>query len=154
MILASLEHLAGQAALSQSLRKGLDWLREHAADAVLPERVEIDGKQVYALVQAYDTLTAGEEIRLEAHKAYIDVQFIVAGEEMMGWADVRALRDPTAYNPDKDVFHGVLPAREVTPLHVRAGQAAIFFPEDAHAPKLAAAAPAAVRKIVLKVKVS
>jgi YhcH/YjgK/YiaL family protein len=153
MIVAALEYLAGQAVSPAGLKKALEWLQEHAADALLPERVEIDGKAVYALVQAYETIPAGAEVKLEAHKRYIDIQYIVSGEEMMGWADVRALRQPTAYNPDKDVFHGLLAASEMTPVQVRAGQAAVFYPEDAHAPKLAVSTPTAVRKIVVKVQV-
>jgi biofilm protein TabA len=153
MIVAALEYLAGQAVSPAGLKKGLAWLKEHGGDASLPERVEIDGKAVYALVQTYETIPAGAEVKLEAHKNYIDIQYIVSGEEMMGWADVRALRQPTAYNPDKDVFHGTLPVIEMTPVQVHPGQAAVFYPEDAHAPKLAVTEPQTVRKIVVKVRV-
>jgi biofilm protein TabA len=152
MIVAALDFLSRQAA-GENLKKGLDWIKEHAGDPSLPDRIEIDGKAVYALVQAYQTAPAGAEVKAEAHKNYIDIQYIVSGEEMMGWADLQALRQPTPYDPAKDVFHGMLPAAEMTPVQVRAGQAAIFFPEDAHAPKLAVAAPCAVRKIVVKVQV-
>jgi YhcH/YjgK/YiaL family protein len=152
MILGALEFLAGQTVAIPNLVKGLAWLQEHAADPGLPERVEIDGKAVYALVQRYETQAAEGVIKLEAHRSYIDIQYICSGEEMMGWADVRALRDATVYNPEKDVFHGWMEAAQVTPLQVRSGQAAIFFTEDAHAPKLAVGAPTSVVKIVVKVR--
>ncbi len=152
MLVANLTDLAQQAALTPALKTALQWLSEHANDANLPERVDIDGKDVYALVQVYQTAPAAEPVRLEAHKAYIDIQYIAAGEEVMGWAHVAELQAPTPYNPDKDVFHGTLPAAQVTPVLVKAGQAAIFFPVDAHAPKLAGQLPSDVRKIVLKVR--
>jgi YhcH/YjgK/YiaL family protein len=153
MIVAPLQDLARQVALNPRLKTALDWLAANAARSDLPERVEIDGKDVYALVQAYETAPAGEAMRLEAHQNYIDIQFIAAGEEVMGWAPVSELPEPTLYNPEKDVFHGNLPAKQLTPVLVKAGQAAIFYPADAHAPKLAGEKPAAVRKIVLKVRV-
>jgi biofilm protein TabA len=153
MIVADLENLAAQASPAANLRRGLEWLKENCARADLPERIDIQGKDLYVLVQAYETQPAGAEVRLEAHRNYIDIQYVVSGEEMMGWGPVRALRDATPYNPEKDVFHGLLPAAEMTSIQVRAGQAAIFYPEDAHAPKLAVAQPVAVRKIVVKVRV-
>lgn len=152
MLVASLNDLAHQAALTPALKTALDWLAAHAADADLPERVDIDGKEVYALVQAYQTAAPAEPMRLEAHHNYIDVQYVAEGEEVMGWAHVTELQAPTPYNPDKDVFHGTLPGAQVTPVLVKAGQAAIFYPADAHAPKLCGQQPAAVRKIVLKVR--
>lgn len=153
MIVAPLPDLARQVALTPSLSTALEWLAVNADRSDLPERVAVDGQNVYALVQAYETAPVAEVVRLEAHQHYIDIQFIVSGEEVMGWAPVTELLDPTPYNPEKDVFHGHLPAAQLTPVLVKAGQAAIFYPADAHAPKLAGEKPAAVRKIVLKVRV-
>jgi YhcH/YjgK/YiaL family protein len=47
---------------------------------------------------------------------------------------------------------GTCPLAQATLIRVDAGQAALFFPSDAHAPKLAVAAPGPVRKIVVKVQ--
>lgn len=153
MIVTALENLGTQVFQTSAMRKGLAWLRENHANSALPERVEIAGKEVYALVQSYETAVAGEEVRLEAHQNYIDIQYIVSGVEMMGWAPLDALYEATPYNPEKDVFHGLVPVAQLTPLLVRAGYAAVFYPEDAHAPKLAAGRPRAVKKIVVKVRV-
>ena len=71
----------------------------------------------------------------------------------MGWAHIAALQAPTPYNAEKDVWYGTLPVSGMTLVQVMPGQAAVFFPEDAHAPKLAVAAPVNVLKIVVKVRV-
>jgi YhcH/YjgK/YiaL family protein len=42
----------------------------------------------------------------------------------------------------------------MTPVRVAAGEAAVFFPEDAHAPKLALSTPEPVLKVVVKVRVN
>jgi biofilm protein TabA len=154
MIVATLKDLSHQVALTPAMQTALDYLNQvQSSVEPQPARVEIDGKRVYALYQDYETIPSGAEVRLEAHRQYIDIQYIASGEEMMAWAPVNTLQNPTEYNPDKDVFHGTLPAAESTPVRVSAGQAAIFFPEDAHAPKLACAAPTAVHKIVIKVQI-
>ena len=153
MIVAELSELSKQLSLTPGLQKALDFLAENAAGEGLSERVEIDGKLVYALVQAFDTVPAGEMVELEAHREYIDIQYVAQGEEVMGWAALSDLPHLTDYNPAKDVLHGLLPAQSMTPVRVKAGQAAVFFPKDAHAPKLAGGKPQWVKKIVVKVAV-
>jgi biofilm protein TabA len=151
MIVAALSHLPGQTTQSARMQQALAWLQANCSNPDLPARIEIDGKAIYAMVQEYETAAAGGLVKCEAHRAYLDIQYIATGEEMMGWAALDTLQNPTAYNPDKDVLFGEVAAAALTPVQVRAGQAAIFFPEDAHAPKLAVGAPCAVRKIVVKV---
>jgi YhcH/YjgK/YiaL family protein len=153
MIVAELDELAKQMALTPALEKALAFLSEHRSAAGLAERVEIDGTAVYALVQDFETEPVGAEVDFEAHRLYLDIQYVVVGEELMGWAPLSELRGAGAYNPAKDVLHGLFPAAEMTPVRVKAGQAAVFFPQDAHAPKLAAGKPGWVKKIVVKVAV-
>jgi len=153
MIVTALENLPHQIAISPNMHKALEYLKNVPAAGLAPGQVEIDGKNVYVMIQAYETRPAADEERLEAHRNYIDIQYVAAGEEAMGWAHIAALQNPTAYNPEKDVWYGTLPAAGMTRVQVMAGQAAVFFPEDAHAPKLAVAASANVLKIVVKVRV-
>jgi biofilm protein TabA len=153
MIVAALDDLPAQMAGSARMKKAMDFLQANRTAEGLGERVEIDDKDVYAMFQVFETVPPGAEIKLEAHRQYIDIQYIVSGEEVMGWAHVSELHGATPYNPEKDVFEGTLPAARLTPVLVKPGQAAVFFPEDAHAPKLAAGQPARVKKIVVKVRV-
>ena len=101
------------------------------------------------MVQTYDTKprSAG---RWEAHKRYIDIQFIVEGEEVMGVAPVSELTEKTPFDPAKDVgfFDGT--GQFFT---MRAGEFAILYPHDAHMPQIAPGEPAYVRKVVVKVAV-
>jgi biofilm protein TabA len=154
MIVTSLENLSHQIAMTSALKKAMDYLKNvHPAD-LQPGQVEIDGKNIYAMIQAYETRPASAEVRLEAHREYIDIQYVATGVEVMGWADIHALQNPTEYNAEKDVWHGTLPASEMTAVRVAAGKAAVFFPEDAHAPKLAVSSPTPVLKVVVKVRVN
>ena len=153
MIIAALADLSSRMALTPNLRRALDFLAAHPSGEGLAERVEIDGKEVFAMLQVFETVLAGEQVEMEAHRKYIDIQYVVSGEEVMGWAQLGTVAEMSAYNPEKDVQTGSFPTAEMTPALVRAGQAAVFFPEDAHAPKLAWVKPGMVKKIVVKVGV-
>jgi biofilm protein TabA len=118
--------------------------------ATLPEgRYPIDGERIYALVQEYETqpLAAGF---LEAHRNYLDVQFIVRGEEAIGYAPLAGQAVQTPYDAARDIafYHGAC-----TPCHLLPGMFAIFFPTDAHLPARTATTACRVRKVVVKVSV-
>lgn len=114
-------------------------------------RIDLAGG-CFALEQVYRSKARPEGF-FESHRRYIDVQAIVAGEEWMELADLALFPTDTPYLAERDFLkHPDLPA--ATRLHVRAGDAAIFFPEDVHLPCLhGAAGPALVRKTVIKVPV-
>jgi YhcH/YjgK/YiaL family protein len=119
--------------------------------AGVTERVELAGG-AFALEQAYLTRSRTEGC-WESHRAYIDVQVIVAGEELMEVADVTHLAVAEDFRPAKDLIF-YQPFDRGSVLHVRAGEAAVFSPSDAHLPSLRTGAAATlVRKTVIKVPV-
>ncbi|MDR1281385.1 MAG: YhcH/YjgK/YiaL family protein [Opitutaceae bacterium] len=122
------------------------------------------GDGVFAMEQVYRTKPR-DEGRWEAHRACIDVQVILAGEELMEIADTRTLRVEEDHTPQRDVIFFHAPVRNdgdatgvsVSTLHAAAGFNGIFFPLDAHRPCLAtgaAPAPTLVRKTVVKIPVA
>jgi len=151
MIIATLEELYSQIPDMPRLKQALDWLAQARGQGLADGRYPIDGEQVYALVQSYETVPNGENAKYEAHRKYIDVQYISDGQEGMGWAPLNQLVVNKAYDEGKDVVLGTCPLAIATLAKVDAGQAAIFFPQDAHAPKLAVTSPCPVKKIVVKV---
>lgn len=111
-------------------------------------KYEIDGENIFALVNEYNTKDQNEG-KLEAHKKYIDVQFVAKGKELMGYAPLenQAVIDP--YNEQIDItfFSG-----EKSFTLVEEGMFAIFFPTDVHLPGIKVDEPAYVKKVVVKVK--
>jgi len=115
-------------------------------------RHEIAGDDVFALVQRYQTRPV-EGMQLEAHRRYIDVQYLVTGQEAIHWAPLGDLAQATqAYDPVKDVALYALSAGAM-PVPLRAGHFMILFPDDAHAPCCWLDGPADVVKVVVKVAV-
>lgn len=150
MIVADLNHIDHQVATTPSLRKAFDFLRGRDLRALPDGRVDIDGDRVFALVQRYETARS-EAPKFEYHYKYIDVQFIASGEEVIGWATSETMKITEAYDDKKDICFGTVKKYKWTPVHLQAGQLVVLWPEDAHAPKLAAGDPAQVMKIVVKV---
>lgn len=151
MILDTLAHGFQYHSLSPRFERAFAFLRQ-VTDQTTLGRHEIAGEDVFALVQQYGTQpVAGREY--ESHRKYIDVQYVQRGRELMYWAPLPLLRvGSMAYDAAKDAaLYGLVP--EGVPLQVRAGQFAIFFPEDGHIPGCAWDQPAEVRKVVVKVRV-
>ena len=149
MIVTDLEHAEAQIAPGGLLSRALKFLRCKEIPALPDGKVQIDGEQLFAIVQRYETAAAAEPV-FEYHRKYIDVQYIVSGSEVMGWAPAGRMAVTKRYNADKDACLGTVRAGEWTPVRLSAGQLAVFYPEDAHAPKLADGAPGPVMKIVIK----
>ena len=153
MIVAKLEELINQTPANSRLGKALHYIRDARTANLADGRYEVEGEQVYALVQSYQTIPMDANAKYEAHRKYIDIQFILAGREVMGWAPLEKMTVTKAYSEEKDVCNGTCRMDEATAVKVDAGEAAIFFPSDAHAPKLAYGEPGGIKKIVMKVMV-
>lgn len=103
----------------------------------------------FALEQVYRTKPRPEGF-FESHRKYIDVQLIVAGEEIMEVEDITRLAVSAPYLAERDLIkYG--DAAVASRLIMRAGDAAVFFPEDGHMPSLQWRGAALVRKSVVKV---
>lgn len=152
MLVTDLRHVEHQAAMTPALKKAFDFLKQPGLSGMSDGKAEIDGQRVYAIVQRYET-EASRTPRFERHASYIDVQFIVSGEEIIGWSPAERMAETGAYNAEKDICFGTAPAGTWTPVRLQAGQLAILYPEDGHAPRLAVRAPSPVMKIVIKVAV-
>jgi YhcH/YjgK/YiaL family protein len=97
------------------------------------------------IVDEYQTQSSEGKL-YEAHQKYIDVQFIVSGEEYMGVAPLTNQTPEQAYNPEKD-FALYKVAGQM--FKVKAGMFVIFFPTDIHLPSIGTPAKN-VRKVVMK----
>lgn len=104
----------------------------------------------FYIVQEYTTKPA-EECKLESHRKYIDVQFIVEGREEMDIVDVARLSIKEEYNDEKDVIFWNVPCRMVH-LTLNVDNYVVLYPENAHRGAIAVKNNEKVLKIVGKVK--
>jgi biofilm protein TabA len=150
MVADTLAYCRRYQTLSPRFAAAFDFLETVSADKPVG-RYELDGKHCFALVQSYATQPVSQA-KFEAHRRYIDIQYIQAGRESLLWSPLAALTETLQpFNEENDIaFYGVPP--QATPVNLGPGQFAIFFPEDGHAPGIESGGRADVRKIVVKVR--
>ena len=152
MIIAHFEDLHRYDSLNPLFKKAFDWILSTDFSKLEVGRVEIQGKDLFANVQEYETRSV-EESFFEAHRNYIDIQFLASGSEKIGWNQAKSLSELEPYNSDSD-FHKLSGIAEQT-VTIGGKTACILFPEDAHEPCLNATEgkKEKVRKICMKVKI-
>lgn len=136
--------------LGQSWEKAFDFLLRCAQSMPETGHYAIDGDEVYAIVQRYETAPA-QQLRWEAHREYIDVQCVFAGEESIGYAPAKNGVAPTAYSAEKDCYF-LGDAKDSVMIPLEAGQFAIFMPEEIHKPHCVLHQPCDIRKVVVKIR--
>lgn len=146
MVLDSLANSEQYTTLHKSFAKAFEYLKTTDFSTIEAGKYVIDGDNIYASVSEYTTKEKGE---LEGHELYIDIQYIVKGCEIIGYAERTNQESSVAYNPTKDIefFKG-----DYAPIKIEAGQFVVLFPNDLHLPCLSCNAPTNVKKVVVKVK--
>lgn len=149
MIYDTLEHIHLYDGLQPEVVLGLRYLAETDFSALPDGRQNIDGDNIFANLMRYDTKETND--LPEAHQAYIDIQYLIEGEELVKVAPLAQMGGVAEAHPERDLwlYHG--PAQ---PLTIGKGRFLVLWPGDAHAPGIAASGvPAPVRKCVVKVRV-
>jgi YhcH/YjgK/YiaL family protein len=136
--------------LHKNFALGFEYIKTKDFTSIEPGKYEIEGDELKASVISKHGMTAEESIaKFECHNKYIDIQVCISGTEQIGWKPRNSCIDPKGeYNEEKDVmFYNDAPDMY---FQLTAGQFAIFFPEDVHAPMIG---EGEIKKLVIKVKI-
>jgi YhcH/YjgK/YiaL family protein len=150
MVIDHLKNAKIYSGLHPNITYALQYLETNPVADLEPGKYEIQGSDIFLLVQSYDTRSV-EESFWEAHSDYTDIQYMIEGTELMGYAHSRSLTITEDHLADKDYM--VLEGKGDF-MEVREGSFVIFFPEDAHMPCLAVDKPKRIKKAVMKVRLS
>ncbi|MFL0268636.1 YhcH/YjgK/YiaL family protein [Candidatus Clostridium radicumherbarum] len=149
LIFANIKDVQRYENLNINFIKAFKFLNREGLNELLPGKYEIDGDHVYALVQEYETKEL-DNVKYEAHQKYIDIQYMVYGQEMVGYCNIDNLTTSTPYNRESDY---ILLDGDGEMLLLRSKEFFVFFPEDAHLPGIKAAEKLKVKKVVIKVRI-
>ncbi len=128
------------------IHRAIDYLNSHDIPALPDGRTVIDD-DIYINVMEADTK---RENIFEAHREYIDIHYIIEGEEKILTAPVEKMTVTREYSPESDSILGTADAADE---HViRKGQYCITMPGEAHSPCRSVTAPRHIRKAVFKVR--
>ena len=147
MIVCPFKDLGRYAAIIPGLEEAVAACKE--ITDFTPRTVQLSGGNKI-LVQVNTTKVFNEKMESEAHRDYLDIQYIVEGEEVIGWAPLETLTLSGEFNTAKD--KGMY-AGPVDMVRVGEGYCYVVFPEDAHMPHLCTVDPKEIKKLVLKLKV-
>jgi len=148
MILDTLQEADRYAALHPGFAAAFEFLRNAPLAELEVGRNEIDGSRLFVMM-GHDLGRGHDKAKLEAHRQYIDIQYVISGHEEMGWMPLAACRSvDVPYTAEREVM--LFADRPETWFAVKPGSFTIFYPQDAHAPL---AGSGETRKAVMKVAV-
>ena len=150
MIIDTFANANRYTSLHYRIAKAFEWLQSTELDNLHAGKYVIEDDNVFAIVQEYKTLDAANE-QMEAHKKYIDVQYIINGEEMVGLSLLNNQTISKEYDDETDYFLVSDPPSFFATLNEE--NFMIFFPTDLHMPCIKINEPALVKKVVVKVRV-
>ena len=139
-------------ALSENIRKGFEWLlaNKESLKNIKPDRYIIDGDNVWANVQIYNTKGDAD---YEAHRKYVDIQYMIEGNEIAGVTDITNCTTTVEYNQEKDIefLHSTV---EEEYQELNEGEFLLFYPHDAHKPSINPGETKTVKKVVVKAAIN
>jgi biofilm protein TabA len=132
------------------LLKGLEYLQRTDFFRTELGKYEIEGSQIFALVQEQQSGPKAER-RSEAHVKNIDIQYVVAGTDVIGFGlpdSANEVEEDLLTEKDCVFFKKV---QNEMDLVLTPGMYAIFFPEEVHRPNCQFGANENLRKVVVKI---
>jgi biofilm protein TabA len=148
MIVDQLANARLYAGLSPRIAAALDYLCSQDLAALEVSAFALaEGLEVRVL--RYDSRPHDRGV-WEAHRHAIDLQYVVDGEEHVRYAPLSEL-EPGEYDAAKDFLRLAGEGGDLVTLG--AGKFMLLWPTDGHMPCLAIGAPAAVKKVVIKIAV-
>jgi biofilm protein TabA len=106
------------------------------------------------IFSSYETRRYGDQVKVEGHKKFIDIQIIFEGEETIGVLPANEIENKSDYDGIDDIWTAEVLVNSTEFLNLKKNDFLILFPNDAHAPQLAVGnVPLYVKKGVIKVNV-
>ena len=136
----------------KNFKTAFDWLKGEAWKTMEVGTVKIDGDEVYAFVQEYETKPV-EAVKFERHHHYADIQMTMEGHELIyvGQTEEETGKLTVPYKPDVEFYGSNTEKADL--VHLTPGIACVLYPIDAHLPGVTTDGPCFVRKVVVKIKV-
>lgn len=153
MIVDTLTNRHLYTSLSPRLAKALAHLAETDFSKLEVGNYPIEGKDIFVIINDYETKPKETE-PFEVHRQYIDVQYVVSGEEEFGYLPLANQTPSKPYFDKHDYaeFDFQSNQDDAAFIPLKAGMFALFFPGDIHMPGTSAT-PQKVRKVVIKVRI-
>lgn len=130
--------------------KAFAFLRDTGLNQLPSGKYPVLGDKIYASVSENNSKDPNNAL-WEAHKKYVDIQYVIQGEEIIGVAPLSAAVKTISFDPDKDLGFYEIPEAHCKYYRADAEHFFIFFPEDAHRPCIRSSGKESEKKVVIKI---
>ena len=136
----------------KAIQKAIKYLKETDFSKLKEGKYHIQEEEMFAVLQRYETIPK-EEKNAEKHEKYVDIQYLLSGEETIGFG---------LENPKNEIVEQYEPIKERSLfdqlvkenyLIMSKGNFAIFFPKDIHRPGCVHKEKNSVLKVVIKISI-
>ncbi len=152
MIKNSLKYTKNYYNLSNKIKLALEYLEKNDLKVFDNRRYDILGDDVYVNVQDY-TSKPETQGKWEAHKKYIDIQFMIKGTERIGVGEIDNYQTTEAYDESKDLEFLAVANDNYQFINMNENDFIILYPQDVHMPQIAMNTPSYVKKAVVKISI-
>lgn len=115
-------------------------------------KIEINDEQMYVSILEFEAKPSEDHLA-EKHESYIDLQYVMEGEETIGWSSLREDVEPVkAYDSEQD-YALYEPSEDEILLQLKPNMFAVFFPNDIHRPGMGKQSTK-IKKAVVKIHMS
>ena len=147
MILDTLDRLEKYGYISPLMDKVADFFRNTDLSSLEPGRIVLQGDDLFVNVNRQNAQTR-DEVSIEAHREYIDIQVPISSDEEMGFIAADYMPEASVpYSSEKDV--AFYPGLCDTYLNVRKGMFVVFLPGEGHAPAIT---ENGILKLIVKIR--
>jgi biofilm protein TabA len=152
MIWGDLQHWDQEkGAFHPVLQQAVEWLRSNDLEALEVGTYEIEGQNMFAMVQAPSTVVRSER-KSEHHAQYLDVQYLIGGGEELQVVGRQSGSNVAVENrlDDRDyaLFTEVQNENEI---YLQPGMFVVYFPNDLHRPNCSRTGDTHLKKVVIKI---
>lgn len=129
--------------------KAFNFMKNQDLVNLAPGKYPIDGEEVFATITEIVDKPF-EDTKWESHQKYIDLQYVISGQEKMGKAAVAGAKVINPFMPPKDVANYEISDGKL--YLATSKEYFLFFPSDAHRPNIKVNEEK-VKKLVIKISV-
>ena len=138
----------------KSIRKGLEFLKTVDENSK-EDTIKIDGDRIFAKITMLET-SPSEERFYEFHRKYVDIQYVLEGEQYIYWLPKEACIEEiklNTFDEDNDIMKFKKKGDNYTKILLRGNTYVVFFPDDVHKPGCRVGGIDRVKVCVVKVAV-
>ena len=153
MIFDKIENLSRYSLLDKNFNKIIEFISKKNLNDIEDGKYIIEEENLYVNIETYNTKRE-QEGKLEAHRKYIDLQYIIKGQERFAICDIQDIEKVIEeYNSERDIIFFASKAKQF--IEARSGEFLIFDENCVHMPQFRIKDDISdkVKKAVFKIKI-